>query len=163
MQCAHPERGSAWNALVAGPVVANTWIHLAATYDGTNARFYTNGTLAAAARVAVQPNDTFPLRIGASATESAGGYWFPGRVDDVRVYRVALDAPGFEPRADSVDITARGAASLTWEMKAVAPKEPRPARPRRKGGGREDVNGIGGWPPESCWTRALRRLKCRDA
>ncbi len=85
--------GSAWNVLNAGPVVTNTWIHLAATYDGTTACFYTNGSLAATATTAFQPNNTFPLRIGAGATESAGGYWFPGLVDDVRVYRVALDAP----------------------------------------------------------------------
>ncbi len=84
--------GSAWNALTAGPVVNNTWIHLAATYDGTTACFYANGSLAATARVAFRRNDTFPLRIGAGATEGAGAYWFPGRVDDVRVYRVALDA-----------------------------------------------------------------------
>jgi hypothetical protein len=42
--------------------------------------------------IAIQPNDTFPLRIGAGATEGPGGFWFPGRVDDVRIYRVALDA-----------------------------------------------------------------------
>jgi hypothetical protein len=74
-------------------VVTNTWIHLAGTYDGTNACFYTNGTLAVTATAALQLNDTFPLRIGAGATEGAGAMWFPGRVDDVRVYRVALDAP----------------------------------------------------------------------
>jgi hypothetical protein len=84
--------GSAWNVMNAGPVVTNTWIHLAATYDGTNACFYTNGSLAASATMAIQPNDTYPLRLGAGATEGAGGYWFPGWVDDVRVYRVALDS-----------------------------------------------------------------------
>ena len=84
--------GSAWNILNGGPVVANAWIHLAATYDGTTARFYTNGSLAAAAKVAFQPNDAFPLRLGAGATEGAGTFWFPGRVDDVQIYRVALDS-----------------------------------------------------------------------
>ena len=84
--------GSAWNALTAGFVVTNTWIHLAATYDGSTACFYTNGSLAATTNVAIQLNDTFPLRIGAGATEGAGSYWFPGRVDDVRIYRVALDS-----------------------------------------------------------------------
>jgi LmbE family N-acetylglucosaminyl deacetylase len=84
--------GSGWSTLTAGPVVANTWIHLAATYDGTTACFYTNGILAASANVGFQPNDSSPLRIGAGATEGPGAYWFPGLVDDVRVYRVALDA-----------------------------------------------------------------------
>ena len=49
--------------------------------------------LAVSSNVTVQVNDTFPLRIGAGATEDTGLYWFPGSVDDVRVYRVALDAP----------------------------------------------------------------------
>jgi hypothetical protein len=84
--------GSGWKSMPAGPVVLNTWIHLAATYDGSTVRFYTNGVLAASASVTVRLNDSCPLRIGAGATEGAGNYWFPGRVDDVRVYRVALDA-----------------------------------------------------------------------
>jgi LmbE family N-acetylglucosaminyl deacetylase len=84
--------GSGWRTMSAGPVVLNTWIHLAATYDGSTIRFYTNGTLAATANGAVRLNDSCPLRIGAGATEGAGNYWFPGCVDDVRVYRVALDS-----------------------------------------------------------------------
>ncbi len=84
--------GSAWTALSGAPVVTNTWMHLAATYDGAKARFYTNGILAASVTVAFRPNDAFPLRIGAGATEGNGSFWFPGLIDDVRVYRVALDA-----------------------------------------------------------------------
>ncbi len=84
--------GSGWKALTGGLVVTNAWIHLAATYDGTTACFYTNGSLASAANIAFQPNNTYPLRIGAGATEGSGGFWFPGLVDDVRVYRDALDA-----------------------------------------------------------------------
>ena len=83
--------GSAWTILSGGPVALNTWVHLAATYDGTTACLYTNGILAASTNVAFLPNDTFPLRIGAGASEGPGAYWFPGLIDDVQVYRAALD------------------------------------------------------------------------
>jgi LmbE family N-acetylglucosaminyl deacetylase len=84
--------GSAWKSLSAGAVKANSWIHLAGTYDGTTARFYTNGVLAAAAQTSFQGNSQFPLRIGGGATETSGDFWFPGNVDDVRVYSKVLSA-----------------------------------------------------------------------
>ncbi len=82
--------GSNWNVLTAGPVVNNAWIHLAATYDGATACFYTNGVLAASTPATLQPNTSFPLRIGAGATEGPGNYWFPGFIDDVQIYNAAL-------------------------------------------------------------------------
>jgi hypothetical protein len=69
-------------------LAANTWTHLAATYDGTTLRFYVNGT-----QVSSTP------RTGAIAT-SAGvlgiggdplwGQYLSGRIDDVRIYNRAL-------------------------------------------------------------------------
>ncbi len=82
--------GSAWKILSAGAVLANTWIHLAGTYDGATARFYTNGILAASATTAFRANGAFPLRLGAGASETPGNYWFPGNIDDARVYSTAL-------------------------------------------------------------------------
>ncbi len=99
--------GSNWIVLPGGPVVTNTWIHLAATCDGTTACFYTNGVLAASANGMVQTNDTFPLRIGAGGTDGRGQYWFPGFVDDVQIYRRALDA------ARVASLFANTAAGLT--------------------------------------------------
>jgi LmbE family N-acetylglucosaminyl deacetylase len=84
--------GSAWRTLTGGPVVTNLWTHLAGSYDGTTARFYTNGVLAASFATAFRPNQKFPLRIGSGGSESPGQYWFPGFVDDVRVYQAVVTA-----------------------------------------------------------------------
>ena len=70
-------------------LAANTWTHLAATYDGTNLRLYVNGTL-----VTTTPwsgtitASTGALRIGANTIwpEEA----FQGLIDEVRVYNRAL-------------------------------------------------------------------------
>lgn len=72
-------------------LTANTWVHLASTYDGANMRLYVNGTLvtttAATGSITVS---TGALRIGANSiwTEEA----FAGLVDEVRVYNRALTA-----------------------------------------------------------------------
>jgi LmbE family N-acetylglucosaminyl deacetylase len=82
--------GTGWRTLVGGPVVTNVWMHLAGSYDGATLRFYTNGALASSVATVFRPNDLFPVRLGAGSTEGPGQYWFPGCVDDVRVYWAAL-------------------------------------------------------------------------
>ncbi|HRT08034.1 MAG TPA: putative Ig domain-containing protein [Candidatus Paceibacterota bacterium] len=82
--------GSGWRTLAGGAVVTNAWMHLAGSYDGATLRFYTNGVLANSAATVFRPNDLFPVRLGAGSTEGPGQYWFPGCVDDVRLYRAAL-------------------------------------------------------------------------
>ena len=70
-------------------LAANTWTHLATTYDGTNLRLYVNGTLVTttAASGAISTS-TGALRIGANTIwpEEA----FQGLIDEVRVYNRAL-------------------------------------------------------------------------
>jgi hypothetical protein len=67
---------------------ANTWSHLAATWDGSFLRFYVNGQLVKSTAVSgtLAPS-TDALRIGGS---SARGEWFAGLIDEVRVYNRAL-------------------------------------------------------------------------
>jgi glucose/arabinose dehydrogenase/PKD repeat protein len=68
----------------------NAWSHLAATYDGTNLRFYLNGALQTTkATTGAMPNTTNPLRIGGNAV---WGEYFSGLIDEVRVYNRALSA-----------------------------------------------------------------------
>lgn len=69
---------------------ANTWSHVAATYDGSQQRLYVNGTqVANVARTGTITASTLPLRIGGNTPY---GNFFTGRIDEVRVYSRALSA-----------------------------------------------------------------------
>ncbi|MBX9769102.1 MAG: hypothetical protein K2X47_17635, partial [Bdellovibrionales bacterium] len=98
----YPRNGSGTNAYagiwvggteyssIGGPIpTANTWQHLAMTYDGSNIRIYSNGTLGnSTAQTGNIDTSTGPLRIGGNSvwtTES-----FNGLVDEVRIYNRAL-------------------------------------------------------------------------
>jgi hypothetical protein len=68
-------------------LTANTWTHLAVTYDGTNLRFYVNGTLIITnARTGAIAGSTGALGIGG---DPLWGQYFPGLIDDVRIYNQA--------------------------------------------------------------------------
>jgi VCBS repeat-containing protein len=70
--------------------IDGTWMHVAATYDGTTMRLYVNGveesTLTLPAGTKIELNDV-PLSIGAQSTPTR---YFKGWIDDARVYRRAL-------------------------------------------------------------------------
>lgn len=72
-----------------------TWVHIAATYDGTTARLYLDGLEVGKKALTgrLQP-DTTPVLLGANGNGAAGTptELFPGRIDDVRLYRRALTA-----------------------------------------------------------------------
>jgi hypothetical protein len=73
------------------PLPINTWTHLAVTYDGANLRLYVNGTqVASTPRTATMAVTADPLQIGSDAFY---GQHFTGRIDEVRVYNIALAAP----------------------------------------------------------------------
>ncbi len=68
----------------------NTWTFLAATYDRTALKFYTNGVLAASASDATSiATSSNPLNIGG---DPFFGQYFQGTIDQVRIYNVALTA-----------------------------------------------------------------------
>ena len=77
-------------------VVPRTWVHLAGTYDGMNARLYVNAVEAATQSLTgTFAPDTTPLIIGGNGNDATGvpTELFPGRVDEVMLYHRALSAP----------------------------------------------------------------------
>ena len=68
----------------------NTWTHLAVTYDGAMLRLYVNGLLVAStAKTGAIASSANPLQFGGDAIY---GQYFAGKIDEVRVYNVALSA-----------------------------------------------------------------------
>jgi glucose/arabinose dehydrogenase/PKD repeat protein len=104
---------------------ANTWTHLAATYDGAALRLYVNGAeVSARAMTGPIATSTGPLRIGGNGV---WGEHFRGLIDEVRVYNRALTPS--EIQADMATPVASGSsnaaptavidtppASLTWKV-----------------------------------------------
>jgi len=81
--------GEKWHAASFGQLQANTWYHLAATYDGENLKAYKDGVLIT--------NNSDPegapyaesetLKLGRHAVDAS---YFGGTIDDVRIYNYAL-------------------------------------------------------------------------
>ncbi len=84
------------DARATSALAANTWTHLAATYDGATIRLYVNGTQVAT-RTTSGPivTSSGALRIGGNGV---WGEYFTGQIDEVRVYRRTL--PTAEIAAD---------------------------------------------------------------
>lgn len=83
--------GIVTNATVAD-VPLNTWVHVAAVYDGANLTLYVNGQVKAVAGrtgSGVLTADTTPLVIG-NGQGSAQSEAFNGLIDEVRIYPRAL-------------------------------------------------------------------------
>jgi outer membrane lipoprotein-sorting protein len=83
--------GNQWYAASFGQLQADTWYHLAATYDGENLKAYTNGVL-----ITDNP-DPSGLPYKESATlkfgrHSTNMHYFEGTTDDVRLYSYDLSA-----------------------------------------------------------------------
>jgi concanavalin A-like lectin/glucanase superfamily protein len=83
--------GGTWHAASFGPLQANTWYHLAATYDGETLRACKNGALTTENTdpSGAPDSEVETLKLGCHALTLAG---FAGTVDDVRLYNHALDA-----------------------------------------------------------------------
>lgn len=75
-----------------GVLPLNAWSHVAVTIDGTNVKFYINGSLDVS-----RSNGGFPVTAASYTTrigrESTGGFYFAGALDDIRIYSGVLTAP----------------------------------------------------------------------
>ncbi len=88
--------GSAWKFLDSTRAIAtNTWIHLAATYNGSTLTVWIDGKRAGSRAITGRTcANNEPLAVGAKEAPSKGlleAFW-DGRLDDVRVYNRALSA-----------------------------------------------------------------------
>ena len=91
--------------------VGGQWQHVAATYDGTTARYYIDGTeVASRAAASVGTSDVW--RIGAYGASLAG--FFDGLIDDVRIYNHALTTA--EP-PDRHEPAGRGQRRLPFDAR----------------------------------------------
>ena len=100
-----------------GPVTipANTWSHLALTFDGTIIQLYVNGVLAASEPVAGSIIATAgPLRIGGN---TIWGEYFQGLIDEVRVYSRVLTAAEIQGDMES-PVTVAAAMAVTSQVDA---------------------------------------------
>ncbi len=95
---------------------ANTWSHVAATYDGATLRLYVNGTpLAATTATGSIATSTDDLFIGSYSTTAASTEKFSGLMDDVRLYNRALGAAEINVLATGVLVAAPASASTVQE------------------------------------------------
>jgi chitodextrinase len=79
--------GETWGTAA---LAANTWTHLAVTYDRVTLRIYVNGVqVSTKARTQVIATSATPLQIGG---DSLFGQYFSGTIDEVRVYSSARSA-----------------------------------------------------------------------
>lgn len=80
-----------WYSASFGPLAADTWYHLVATYDGDTLKAYRNGVLVSTNTGPSGPPDpeTLPLML---ARNAGAGNYFAGTIDGVRVYTRPLTA-----------------------------------------------------------------------
>ncbi len=77
------------NAYGTSALPLNTWSHIAGSYDGTTMRFYLNGIqVSSRAQTGAIATSTGDLSIGGDA----GGQYWTGMIDEVRIYNRALTA-----------------------------------------------------------------------
>ena len=83
----HLSNGSAaiYSALLSSILNYNQWYHVAATYDGTTAKIYIDGSLDASLTTAVTPGSFTPGFTGIGWMAS-GARYFPGIINEVAVY-----------------------------------------------------------------------------
>ncbi|MER6946557.1 LamG-like jellyroll fold domain-containing protein [Nonomuraea sp. NPDC000554] len=121
-----------------GPLPLNQWSHLAATYDGSVARLYVNGTQVAESSPfsGELVDDGGALRIGGN---TAWGEYFSGLIDEVRVYNRAQTAA--EIQADmNAPIGAAPAPSGAARTSAAA--DPTLTIEKLTVNGSRNVNGV---------------------
>jgi hypothetical protein len=82
--------GGAEQILETLPLPVGQWRHVAITRNGTTARLYTNGVVAATNTVSIAPASFNPALNNLGASQYAGDPLFNGRLDELFIYNYAL-------------------------------------------------------------------------
>ena len=83
--------GTAANGVNTELMPIGEWTHFALRYDGSTLVAFENGTAIGEVAVDTIPYDMQPMMIGADIDNQAVENYFPGTIDDVRIYARALD------------------------------------------------------------------------
>lgn len=119
-----PAAGSSLTGPLFGPstLQVNNWAHLAATYDGAQLRLYVNGVqVNSRAHTGNLPTSSGPLSFGG---DPVFGQFFPGRIDEIRIYDRALSAAEIQsdmtiPILTAVDVSPTSPPPSSALVKAV--------------------------------------------
>lgn len=86
-----------WSAAGLSTITVEKYVHLLATYDGTDLKLYVNGVLDGSKPFTTNPNDAkTPVMIGGSHSRGTPTPNFTGSVDEVRIYNRVLEASEIE-------------------------------------------------------------------
>ena len=96
----------------------NRWHHVAATYDGTTLRLYLDGVLDQQATQPAFNTTGSNFRIGGRIPPLSVNEYFPGSIDEVRVYAVALSPANIvaDMRSTAAAVPASLVAYFTFEQ-----------------------------------------------
>jgi hypothetical protein len=130
--------GGGWYHTDTGTYKFNSWNHVAVTYDGKTYKIYFNGKLVLAKDGGSVDESTNPMDLligagyNADGTGIYSGHAYKGRMDDVRIYNVALSADQIQkstegikdkvpPEVSAIDpdssmISADAALTLSYNM-----------------------------------------------
>ena len=104
-------------------VTIGEWTHLAVTYDGTDVRVYKNGEevgTAVRSLTSITDPNSVKWQVGSGYELDSNGYYFPGGIDDVRVYNRALTSTEISALAvgNHTSATWNGSSSTNTETAA---------------------------------------------
>ena len=134
--------GASADAFGPSAVPANSWSHLAVTYDGAALRLYVNGNLVATqSKSGTIASSTSQLQIGG---DGIYGQYFSGLIDEVRIYNTALTAAQIQ--AD-MNQTGSGVPSVPSNLTATAESS---TQIDLSWGASTDAAGVTGYRVERC-------------
>jgi len=85
-------RGLNWRWTIGSALSLNAWHHTVGTWDGTTQRLYADGTQVASTTPADAPVAGINALYIGRRHDGTGNSFFPGRIDEVAIYGVALPA-----------------------------------------------------------------------